>query len=189
MHLGLQCTVAGASFYSWLDFMHEDPGTQLEIKLYWSAFLKIAVLFCNVMCLSLKVGSSSSSALKVPSLRVCLPCFTRVESFVRFQWNQSIPEGNFFPEGLVLVLCWVLQCLFIFSNWPIILTLVLMSALVAKFACFISLNQTRAQVEPGRISLAEVCLFSWVGELSDCIGEMHNTSSALLRISVHVLKK
>lgn len=171
--------------------MHEDPGTQLEMKLYWSAFLKTAVLFCSVMHLSRNVGSNAISALKVPSVQGSLPCFTCVE-FCEIS-VESILEGNllrlFFPEELVLVLCWVLQCLFIFSNWPLILTLVLMSALVAKFACIIRLSQTRAQMESGRISLAEVCLFSCVGELSDCIAEMHNTSPALLRISVHVLKK
>lgn len=53
---------------------------------------------------------------------------------------------KFFPQELVLVLCWVLQCLLIFLNWPLILILILMSVLLAAFACFMRLSQTSAEV-------------------------------------------
>lgn len=72
--------VADAIFYSWLDFVHEDPGTQLEMKLYWSAFLKTTVLFCSVVHPSLNVRSNSTSNLKMPSMQGSLLCSTCVES-------------------------------------------------------------------------------------------------------------
>lgn len=72
--------VADAVLYSWLNFMHVDPGTQLEMKLYWGAFLKTTVLFCNGVHLSFKVGSISTSTLKVPSVQGSLPCSMHVES-------------------------------------------------------------------------------------------------------------
>lgn len=71
--------------YSWPDFMYEDPGPQLAVKLSWGTFLKTTALFCCVLHLSLKAGLNSAPALKMPSEQGSLLCSVCVESL----WDSS----------------------------------------------------------------------------------------------------
>lgn len=108
------------------------------------------------------------------SMCMSLGDFSGINKFVKAACYE------FFAQELVLVLCWLLQCLLIFSNWPSILILILMSVLLATFACFMRLSQTSAEVEWGGMNPAELCPFCWVGKLSDCVGETRSTSPAFL---------
>lgn len=66
--------------YSWPDFIYDDLGSQLAVKLSWSTFLETAVFFCCVLHLSLEAGLSSTSALKMPSEQGSLLCSKCVET-------------------------------------------------------------------------------------------------------------
>lgn len=132
--------------YSWLDFIYEGPGTQLAAKLSWSTFLETTALFSCVLYLSLETGLNSTSGLKVPSEQGSLLC--SVLRVVRFQWNQKLLKAacyDFFFLGICIGS--LLHAAVLLIILKLILTLVLISALLAKFARSIRLSQTRAKVE------------------------------------------
>lgn len=187
--LGLpECRVGGSFLTHGQISYNEDPGSQLAVKLSWSTFLETAVLFCCVLHLSLEAGLSSASTLKMPSEQGSLLCSICVEGL----WdcsgiNKLLKAACYdlfsFPRNLYRFFA---GCCSVIIILRLILTVVLISALLAEFACFIRL---RDMDKSGGISLAEVYPFSWVGKLSDCTGDMHSTFPALLITSLCFMKK